>query len=102
MGTSLTPLPALQAAAAAAQTADWLAQHAFESEEELQRVAHLLRWDGADAGGHPMLHIAIGAAVNECRTAPAAMVFANAIVTQLQVCSAARSWEVGRSIGYAW
>ncbi len=74
---------ALQGAAMAARTAAWLASHPFASEEELAAVGHLLRWDGVDAAGRPVLHIAIGRAVVECR-GPAALGFANAIITQLQ------------------
>lgn len=73
-----------QGAAMAAHTADWLHRHPFATCEELAGYAPLLRWEGADAGGHPVLHISIGKAVNECR-GPAAVHFANAIVTQLQV-----------------
>ena len=76
-------LALLQGVAAAASTSAWLQSHPFASDEELAACGHLLWWTGQDSSGIPVLHIAIGRAVNECR-GPAAVAFANAIVTQLQ------------------
>lgn len=72
-----------QGVAAAASTAAWLQSHPFASDDELAAYSHLLWWTGQESGEVPVLHIAIGRAVNECR-GPAAVAFANAIVTQLQ------------------
>ncbi|PRW60524.1 Sec14 cytosolic factor [Chlorella sorokiniana] len=72
-----------EGAAAAARTALWLEQHPFSSDEELSRFAHLVRWEGPDAAGRPVLRILIGVAVTECR-GNAALAFANAILTHME------------------
>lgn len=69
-----------------AQTAEWLQKHQFSTPAELAAYGPLLHWKTGPGGPRspPVLHIAIGHAVNECR-GPAAARFANAIVSQLQV-----------------
>ena len=85
----------------AAKTAGWLTSHPFANEEELQAVGHLLWWEGTDAQGHPVLRIAIGRAVNECRGA-AALALANAIVTQLQRAVEGMLGQFPQPLGQVW
>jgi hypothetical protein len=76
---------ALDAAVEAiANTSQWLQQYHFMSPEEMKRWSHLVRWEGTDKAGHPVMLIRIGQALKECRGRAAADQVANAIISQTE------------------
>jgi hypothetical protein len=70
-------------AAAAAETARWLAAHAFATDAELARFARFVRWGAPDAAGRPTLHVALAPAMREARGAES-LALANAVVTHME------------------
>lgn len=77
------------AATAAAATAEWLGRYPFASDAQLERFSHLVWWteprkeDSSASPVRPVLHVAVGRAVHECR-GPMALEFANSVVTHVQ------------------
>ncbi|KAL4531423.1 hypothetical protein Ndes2437A_g08753 [Nannochloris sp. 'desiccata'] len=71
------------AALAAAETARWIINYPFASENQLQRFSHLIWWTQSPTTSRPVLNVDIGRAVHECR-GPEAVAFANAVVTHVE------------------
>ncbi|CAL5227620.1 g10624 [Coccomyxa viridis] len=76
---------AIEAAAQAIQhTLEWRQKRKFLSPQQLSTWEPLIRWQGQDQEGHPLLIVHIGRLCNECQSHELAQQAADALISQVE------------------